>query len=592
MSMNPVVLMAVPSLPYLLGTFDTTRFRNWWRSNAFPDELENIRKGFHIYGRTHLAIAQRTDGRWAVYRSKDYGINWQRAFLAEPGEAIFDLVLITYGRAIMNTSTGFYETVNAGATWTKISDLPGPSSVPAFCNIGGGDVLLCTDGRYIWRSVDIARHWSLVCDSHSIKFNSLSASDDPNTGVYYTDLSKPCIAGACGRVFAAAGPFLLISNDAGVTFKPYRYWQGDARANPDWYNLAPPYNLVAGRLWPNPSPPPFIITQILITSIDGPTGADVQFLVRYNDLRPLSGESMLYSRVFTTYGAAGRIHQVFMGNAWFKYVFQQYVADYDATQITSYDLPVTGAAYSDRLVFSAQTTSDSSGNLKIALKYSTDGGTTWTEIDTSKIKIGDASEGGLASGASLDDNFAKLTWATGGCNNYGSWNFTELYRRQCQSYETDAGLAKKATKYQNIDAVVMQNQSISENIDVVVANPKQTVPYDVDVMMEGRASKSYRVDRTLEGEVTKVQEVDAILSIDHMAVDYVDANIWARLRKYYKVDVLFAGLIPKSYNVDAILVTDELNQTMQDMVAKFPQFMDLVDPGLPYGPYNSRQESS
>jgi len=594
MSMNPVVLMVVPNLPYLLGTFDTTSFRTWWRSNAFPDAIETITKGFHIYGRTHLAIAQRTDGYWAVYRSKNYGIDWERAFLAASGEKVYDLVLITYGRAIMNTSTGFYETVNAGKSWTKIASLPGASAVPAFCNIGGGDVLLCTDGRYIWRSTDIARHWTLVCDAHTILFGSTSSSDDPSGSkykTYYTNTSKACIAGACGRVFAAAGPFLLISEDAGLTFKGYRRWMGDARYDTDWSDLAPPHSLVAGRLWPVPSSPPFIITQILVTSIDGATGADVQFLVRYNDLQLLSGESVLYSRVFTTYGASGHIHGVYMGNAWFKYVFQQLVADYDATQITSYSLPVTGAAYTDQLIFSAQTTTDSSGNQVIALKYSTDGGVTWTVIDASKISVGsvDAALAVSSAGASLDDNFAKLTWVAGGCCNYGSWDYTELYRRQCLSYEMDAKILAAHSKSYNADVNVSLDKQITEDVDAIVANPKKTLDYDVDAMVEGQVSKSYLIDRTLEGLVSKEQEVDAILSIDHEALDTVDAHVWANLKKYYKVDVLFKSRRSQTYNVDVIIVEDELNQTMQDMVSSFVQFMDLVDPGIPYGVYNSKE---
>ena len=42
-SMTPVVLVSLPNLPYLLGTFDTTSFKSWWRSAPFPDELVEIK---------------------------------------------------------------------------------------------------------------------------------------------------------------------------------------------------------------------------------------------------------------------------------------------------------------------------------------------------------------------------------------------------------------------------------------------------------------------------------------------------------------------------------------------------------------------
>jgi hypothetical protein len=39
-------------------------------------------------------------------------------------------------------------------------------------------------------------------------------------------------------------------------------------------------------------------------------------------------------------------------------------------------------------------------------------------------------------------------------------------------------------------------------------------------------------------------------------------------------------------------VKDGSTETVQKMIAKFPQFMDLVDPGLPYEVYDSRKASS
>lgn len=596
MSMNPVALICLPNIPYLLGTFDTAKFQTWWRSNPFPDELETIKKGFHIYGRTHLAIAKRKDGLWALYRSKNYGIDWDLAFLAAPDEVIYDLVLITYGWAIMNTSRGFYETVDAGANWSQFLELPDAPNAPAFYNIGGGDTLLCADGRYIWRSTDIARSWLLVCDSHTIRFSDggdwgRTPPKDERYHTYYKDLSIPCIAGANGRVFASAGPFLIISEDSGQTWEGFRWWPGYCTYWDSYTkaNIPPPKTLVYDRLWPSPSPPKFLISQILVTSVDGPTGDDVVFMVRCDDRVPISGESNLYSRFFKTHKAS--IHQDNVYNGYyFGYVFQQYLSDASCQQMASYDLLVTGQPYSDRLVFSAQTRMDASGNLVPSLKYSLDGGQTWIDIDVSRIQVGNASEGGLASGSMLDDRYARLTWIAGGCCNDGKWDIKEFYRRQCLSYEMDAGITKKATRDQNIDAIVALDKSSSENIDAIVANPKKRAPYDVDAMAEGLVSKSYRIDRTLEGKVTKEQDVDAILSIDHVATDNVDAHIWALLKKYYKLDVLFKSRLSKLYNIDAIVVTDELNQTVQEMIAKFPQFMDLVDPGLPYEVYDSRRE--
>lgn len=48
---TPVALIYLPNQPYLIGTFDTTNFTNWWRSKPFPDAIEFIKKGMHVYGR-------------------------------------------------------------------------------------------------------------------------------------------------------------------------------------------------------------------------------------------------------------------------------------------------------------------------------------------------------------------------------------------------------------------------------------------------------------------------------------------------------------------------------------------------------------
>lgn len=595
MSMNPVALVCLPNLPYLLGTFDTARFRTWWSSNPFPDELETIKKGIHIYGRTHLAIAKRKDGRWALYRSKNYGIDWDLAFLAAPSEVIYDLVLITYGRAIMNTSLGFYETFTAGTTWDHFLELPGAPNAPAFCNIGSGDTLLCADGRYIWRSTDIARNWQLVCDSHTIRFSDGGdwgrvPPKDERYHAYYRDLSIPCIAGANGRVFASAGPFLLISEDSGQNWEGFRWWMGYCTYWDSYRkaNIPPPKTIVYDRLWPNPSPPKFLISQIMVTSVDGPTGDDVVFMVRCDDRVPAAGDPNLYSRFFRTHKASIHENDVYNGY-YFGYVFQQYLSDASSQQMASYDLPVTGQSYSDRLVFSAQTRKDSSGNLVPSLKYSLDGGQTWIDVDVSRIRVGDASEGGSASGSMLDDRYARLTWVAGGCCNDGRWDVQELYRRQCLSYELDGNVAARHSMTCSHDAVLRSRRSKTCSHDVLVETAAQKT-YSLDGMVEGQFSKSYQVDRTLEGCIPKELEVDAICCIDKPVTDLVDAHIWTRLKKYYHVDALFKGKCSSPYRCDAILVVDNLSQTVTDMIARFPQFMDLVDPGLPYGAYDSRKE--
>lgn len=579
--MTPVVLISLPNLPYLLGTFDTARFRSWWRSAPFPDEIESIKKGFHIYGRTHLALAQRKDGRWAVYRSKNYGIDWERVFLAAVGEKIYDIVLITFGRAILNTSLGFYETVNAGTSWSLVLGLPSAPNAPAFCNIGGGDVLMCTDGRYIWRSTNIARSWTLVCDMTTIRHE-----DYYGKHCYYSGPTAPCIAGANGRVFAGHGPFLVRSDNGGLAFGRVAYWETHPALSAAI--LRPPADVIYNRMWGDPQNPGYIIKQLLISSVDGPTGGDVVFIMKINDVRPIRGSAELFAWTLKTWTS----DPILQKNGHWKPIFQQYLTPtVDESHLCSYDVAVMGANYNDKLLFSAQTRIDSTGKPVPSLKYSTNGGENWTDINLDQIKIGDPSGGGIYGGSMMDDNFAKVTWSGPACNNYGSYDFVELYRRQCQSYELDAGVQKTSSKSYQVDAIACSTPTKTEELDVIIALPKVTKPYEIDALAEGRGAKSYRIDRTLEGRATKDQELDAVVTADNHVDDMLDAHVWANIKKHYHLGVLLKWKATAPYSIDAVLVKNRLNEKLSGIEQEIVQFVDIDVPTIPYSPLDSRKET-
>ena len=580
-SMTPVVLVNLPKLPYLLGTFDTKEFRSWWRSNAFPDDTENIKRGFHIYGRTHLALAKRKDGRWAVYRSKNYGIDWERVWLAAVGETIYDIVLITFGRAILNTSLGFYETVNAGTSWDLVLGLPTAPNAGALCNIGSGDILMCTDGRYIWRSTNLARSWTRILDMQTIYY-----IDARQYRGYYTGPSIPCIAGANGRVVVAHGPFILVSQNVGLYFDYSRYWSS-AAINAWGISVTnlPPQTVIHDRMWPMTTNPGFLISQILISSIDGSKPEDVVFVLKINDVRPVAGYTDLFAWTFKTWN----------GNSNWKALFQQYIMPKEGEgNLSSYDVAVIGQSYNDKLIFSAQTRTDPvTGNPIPSLKYSTDGGETWTDIDLAQIKVGDPAGGGLYGGSMLDDNFVKITWVGPSCMNTGYWGYTELYRRQCQSYEMDANLEwpKRAASidYQ-LDARLGKSHTKSQNIDAILS-ADIAVPYNIDYMAEAVHSKSYQLDRNLETLITKEYEVDTINSADTSISDTLDVLLFARAKKYYHLGLLIAGKTSFGYNIDAILVKNRLNERLSGIEREMVQFLDIDVPGIPYAPLDSRKET-
>ena len=195
--LRPVTLLYLPETNYLVGTFDTTLQSGWWISDGFTG-VSTVVKGMQIYGSIHIALCKKTDGKWAIFRSENYAQTWTEVFTATT-QTLYDMTYIIYGRVIVNASDGFYETVDSGLTWTKVSAAPMGTGSAAICNAGNGDILFATDGYRIWRSYDYARSWADV-------------------GGMTNGGGSPAIAGANGVIIAAAGPYIWQSVDNGNHF--------------------------------------------------------------------------------------------------------------------------------------------------------------------------------------------------------------------------------------------------------------------------------------------------------------------------------------------------------------------------------------
>jgi len=607
---TPVALIYLPNQPYLLGTFDTENFTSWWKSKPFPDDIEYIAKGRQVYGRKHLAIAKRTDGRWAIYLSRNYGIDWERVFLADVGETIYDMILIKPGWIILNTSTGFYESVKAGSadSWTKISNLPGASAAPAFCNIGSGDILLCTNGRYIWRSTNKARSWTLVCDQAQVGgrrwYKKMDQIMDNGFKWTYGSPLTPAIDGANGEILCAYGPFITVSRDYGLTWTDTWNWIGGWVVKNYWDGWFvdvprnPPKSVIYDRFPTTAtSPPKFVVKQIIVGSVKGPLMTDVCYVVRVDDLVPAPGQTKLLSRVF--YGYHGRYwsdyHNTYgddISPTW-NYVFQQNLSpDENLNQLSAYENATLGSTDISRLIVSAQTTIDANGIPIPSFKYSKNGGKDWTTVDLSAVKVAEGENLPVFSGVFLDDNYAKGVWVSGYCDNWRNLvPGSENEHTQNQSYEMDLNLEgpKTLDVEERVDAIIEKDGEEPESVDTILEKTP-TKPYPVDGLFRGIVSKTYRIDRTLEGIPEKLESVDAVITIDKTKDESTDAILEKNIRLVYKVDVGMHDQNSRYYQVDAKLVTDDLYKRLSRVHRTFPQVFDLWLPEIPQGVYNSAWE--
>jgi hypothetical protein len=463
--MQPVTLVSLPNVPYLVGTFDTALFQTWWKSSDLTG-VERIIKGIQTYGTIHVALTKNTNGTWSIFQSMNSGVTWSSVF--NHAYEIFDVVQISYGWLIINCADGFYESTNSGTTWTLVLGLPTAPIASAIANVGFGDILVCTDGASIWRSLDVARTWTKVCTISSIRISDTNGQTE-RYSTYWTGLTIPCIAGANGRILASAGPYLLISEDNGATWECHRYWCGTITntASPDYVDFPDPA-YVWSRIWPA-APLKMLVSQILVSRIDGPSGSEVHFVIKCNDVLLHSGESGLRSWTFITRPVLHYTGQILMDNYGFNLALKQDLTPGNNTQLSSSEVLLTGTNYNTRMLFSSQTS-----NGVTSLRYSLDGGTTWVTINVNALQVFDGNVP-LGTNPFVDDNFSRNTWIAGPCNNYGTWTLYELFCRRNLSFDMD------------YTTLVTHTKTYGSTLHSVLRKLKQP---DFDLLIQNRHTKT------------------------------------------------------------------------------------------------------
>jgi hypothetical protein len=571
----PVILVTLPSQNYFLGTFDTINLQTWWKSEPLPAEVTEITKGMQIYAEIQLAAARLKDGTSAVFQSKNYGRSWRTVW--NESEEIYDIVKINNGWAILNTAGGFYETVDAGSNWTKISSLPSAQRC-AIANIGNGDILICTDGRLIWKSTDIAHTWRKVCDQNAVWLGYINAPTR-----YYSGPSFPCVAGACGMVLASHGPFISVSINDGDSWGPLQFWNYWSYQYPGLQGLIDDRlirTLKTGQ-------PEFIIKQILLASIDGMQPFDCTYMARYDELKPLPGETQLFSRVFKS-----QKYSRYVSDDWkfsWKYLFCQYLSPSDnSQQLNAYDMPFTGTALNDRAVISAQMADDGNGNPVPHIRISRDGGATWVDIDLTDVRVGTGPTQ-IMGGPFLDDAFIKNTWITTWCGN-DAWWVTKLgYVCRNLTYDMDYCVTARKTKPYQTQSIIAKRLTATQDLDTIIYF-KRNVAQQMDALADGLATKGYPIGFRLAAFPHLPQEFDAIISEDKTSTYQADHLAEKRIYKSIRMNALVLSQSENAYQMGAFLVKTDINQRLSDIERIIPQFWDVYFPDLPYSPYDSRED--
>lgn len=679
--MRRVVLTHLPGLNYFIGTFDLTNYQDWWKSAPLPGAIQTIEHALWVGGPMHLCLAKMVDGTWSIYLSFDYGVNWQ--LVKNSAVEIMDIELVTFTWVLYSDANGdWWESTNSGLTWTKVCTA-GPVGKAFFVLHKGENVIVFNhDGRYIKKSTDIARTWTTVCDLNTV---AIVGDDYHDLGsYYYTGLRVPAINGANGVIHASNGPYLAWSLDNGNEFTTCHSWDNFWDSQ-EQYALDYETNTIHSSFPPTEiveyNRDNFLISDIVISSIDGPLGGDVTFVMlckdvnrRYlgtadkrivvNDIafptqrEPTSypmtklfslpmyspgtdDDFLLYDEIgsisdldltyigkknesVTLYSHAdwvsycksiivrynryeplmNRVFKTWSGqvlygpsageeysNFWFKYVYQQ-AESLGMLELSSYQLLTPGGTSWDKLLFSAMSSVDDQGNPVISLRYSTDGGLTYHDIDLSQITVYSGNvdeEPDTGGGAFTYLDYSNVVWISGYCNNHGHWDYEDGHKIQMLSYDMDVIITNDRPKSYTLDTRILNDRQQTYTLDGIINNDR-SYSYYLNAYAQTVRSRQYRLD----AEVQKIESEDYEIGATLCATFDVTYDIDARLSTLQRLQFYLCAAIqgPKSmgYTLDALITDSQADEMLVSFERRIPQLWNLIAKPIPRqgGVYDSR----
>lgn len=679
--MRRVVLTHLPGLNYFIGTFDLTNYQAWWKSAPLPGAIQTIEHALWVGGPMHLCLAKMVDGTWSIYLSFDYGVNWQ--LVKNSAVEIMDIELVTFTWILYSDANGdWWESTNSGFSWTKVCTA-GPVGMAFFVLHKGENVtVFAHDGRYIKKSTDVARTWTTACDLNQVVIDVDDYRENP---IYYTGRRVAAIAGANGTILASNGPWMARSMDNGNEFTCNHSWDTvyagsgadqvlDFETN-EIHSCFPPIELVELRR------NDFLIKDIVISSIDGPLGGDVAFVlltednngirvgteykrIVVNDMSvptideppkypasmylsipqyvPGSNNDFMYvdqiehvtdldivrsgtkTSIITLYSHAdwvsykksiyvkyikygppmNRVFKTFSGrvisgglegdeyyNFWFKYVYQQAVS-MGMLELSSYQLLTPGSTSWDRLLFSAMSSVDDQGNPIISLRYSTDGGLTYHDIDLSQITVYSGNvdeEPDTGGGAFTYLDYSNVVWVSGYCNNHGHWDYEDGHKIQMLSYDMDLIVTNDRSKPYTLNARILNDRQQTYTLDGIINNVRP-YSYYLSAYAQVIKSRQYRLDAEVQKIESEDYDISAAICADRDVTYDIDARLSTLQRLQFYLYAAIQGPKSMGYTLDARITDSQADEMLVSFERRIQQLWNLITKPLPRqgGVYNSK----
>jgi hypothetical protein len=552
--MKPVVLVRLPNRPQFLGTFDTTNFKDWWKSEPLPGLVSEIVDNEWCYGQYHLAVAKMQDGTYHIFRSPDYGKTWVDVYTS--ASEIYTLTRIYYGYMLINNASGWYKSLDTGLHWSLVSTgAPGCKTV---INIEE-NILVAHNGSYIFRSTDVGAHWTTVIDCHLMVVKDYHYGG--NRTLYYPYDVYPALAGYNNKVLAGVGPYLLMSDDAGATWithpsEIYGGWGWAIGCTAGASCIGIGTNNGASN-W-NMNNPSKRIIQIVGTK--GSSNADANcFMIRA--YIPYSNVVRHYFTNNSGWGSNARFDQPFTG--------------YYNGKLDAYETMVQNTNTTSTIVFSSQSAwNPLTGGYNTSQKYSTDGGWTWNELDVNQYKVyegdPDTSTAFTYGGPFIEENFTYQVWQGVPCHNSGKWVSSGYYRRGI-SLDNDLIVYHNPTiniKPDIVMKLVPDEDYTMDMVTYITKNTNVTMRPTMRTMLEHQyptwGTIKANIAHSMPSELMLVQRRNYSIPYGmplQKAFDFQDWN-----------DVLILGPVESTYGMNIVLVAEH------DWSVRFEKYM----PQYPY----------
>lgn len=571
LKLRPVVLSIAEGKNFILGTFDTTNFKDWWKSEPFPGQVDEIQQPVHVFGQYHICIVKLLNGTYSIYRTKNMGKSWEQVY--NTVNKIYTLNIIDYGWVIGSTSAGWIESsLDSGYSWLEISTFaPGCKTVINISN----DVLFAHDGTSVWRSYDYARSWSKVITK--TRWTSKGYHNPALTQTFsWSGWAYPALAGVGQTVFVGFGPYLNISEDLGETWfthlqgwnSGWAYYNGPTQGWGGAQLFSPLYNTR--------------ILQLIMTDTSGTKLSDTAMMAR---VLKLDTNQVIYAYSGVDYTK----QSVRTGFAW-KYLFSLPFANAENGIISSYDVQRPGSPERDDL---AVICSYDANNHPI-VQYSIDAGLTWNKLDYSTVTVyeGDPTQEILSEKGQQvwdEEYWTKSTWVGSACHNSGKYVVEYNKTIRCISEDNDLLVSFRKTK--NAIRDILLKSIHTKTVPVDVLNKKMLLKtLSSDILNKKTVEKSYLVGEMLRDTFEKTYSDYIAMASRNIVNLPSDALIQKSIPSEIYYDVLLFDSEDKSHSMDIRIINNHVDQILVTIAKYTPQAPDIRYEDIPYVPYDSRTQ--